>query len=149
MSLKSVQESKAVYVGTIACDQLLSAIVVKMILNDMHWCQLAPKTKWQTNITRLCWLWKKMIIESLYRINVISSFSFMIWPIKAEWRIYASVTDHHGSGNGLLPGRCQVIIWTNVMIILIWPLGTNFSEILIELKPFSMKKMHLKMLFAK
>ena len=28
---------------------------------------------------------------------------------------------------------------------LIGPLGTNFSEILIEIRPFSCKKMHLKM----
>ena len=50
-----------------------------------------------------------------------------------------------GSDNGLSPGRRQAIIWTNVGILLIGPLGTNFSEILIEIKTFSFKKMHLKM----
>ena len=50
-----------------------------------------------------------------------------------------------GSDNGLLPGRCQAIIWTNVGILSIGPLGTNFSEILIEIQTFSFKKMHLKM----
>ena len=35
-----------------------------------------------------------------------------------------------GSDNGLLPGRRQVIIWTNAVILLIVPLGTNFNEIL-------------------
>ena len=34
-----------------------------------------------------------------------------------------------GSDNGLSPGRRQAIIWTNAGILLIWPLGTNFSEI--------------------
>ena len=34
-----------------------------------------------------------------------------------------------GSDNGLSPGRCQVIIWTNAEILLIGPLGTNFNEI--------------------
>ena len=35
-----------------------------------------------------------------------------------------------GSDNGLSPGRPQAIIWTNAGILLIGPLGTNFSEIL-------------------
>ena len=45
-----------------------------------------------------------------------------------------------GSENGLLPGRRQAIILTNAGILLIWPLGTNFSEILIEINTFSLKK---------
>ena len=50
-----------------------------------------------------------------------------------------------GSDNGLSPGRRQAIIWTNAGILLIGPLGTNFSENLIEIHIFSCKKMHLKM----
>ena len=50
-----------------------------------------------------------------------------------------------GSDNGLSPGRCQAIIWTNVGILLIRTLETNFSEILSEIHTFSFKKMHLKM----
>ena len=50
-----------------------------------------------------------------------------------------------GSDNGLSPGRRQAIIWTNAGILLIGPLGTNFSEIVIEIRSFSFKKMHLKM----
>ena len=50
-----------------------------------------------------------------------------------------------GSDNGLSPGRCQAIIWTSAGILLIGPLGTNFSEILIEIYTFSFKKIHLKM----
>ena len=49
-----------------------------------------------------------------------------------------------GSYNGLAPGQRQAIIWTNAGILLIGPLGTNFSEILIEIYIFSFKKMHLK-----
>ena len=51
-----------------------------------------------------------------------------------------------GSDNGLSPGRCQAIIWTNAGILLIGPLGTNtnFSEILIEILTIWFKKMHLK-----
>ena len=51
--------------------------------------------------------------------------------------------------NGLSPGRRQANIWTNAGILLIGPLGTNFSEILIEIHIFSFRKMHLKMSSAK
>ena len=54
-----------------------------------------------------------------------------------------------GSYNGLSPGRRQAIIWSNAGILLIGPLGTNFSEILIGIQTFSFKKMHLKMSSAK
>ena len=50
-----------------------------------------------------------------------------------------------GSDNGLSPVRRQAITWTNVEILLIGPLGTNFSEMLIEIHTFSLKKIHLKM----
>ena len=48
------------------------------------------------------------------------------------------------SDNGLSSGQCQAIIWTNAGILLIGPLGTNFSEILIEILTFLLKKMSLK-----
>ena len=54
-----------------------------------------------------------------------------------------------GSDNGLSPGRRQPIIWTSAGILLIGPLGTNFSEILIGIQTFLFKKMHLKMSSAK
>ena len=54
-----------------------------------------------------------------------------------------------GSGNGLSPECRQAIIWTNVGILLIGPLGTNFSEILIEIQTFSLKNIRLKMSSAK
>ena len=54
-----------------------------------------------------------------------------------------------GSDNGLSPGRHQTIIWTNVGILLIGLLGTNFSEILITVHTFSWKKILLKISSAK
>ena len=54
-----------------------------------------------------------------------------------------------GSDNGLSPDRRQAIIRTNAGILLIGPLGINFSEILIEILTFSFKKMHLKVSSAK
>ena len=86
--------------------------------------------------------------------------------MKVFWNSYESVPEqltHWGhvthicvgkltiiySDNVFSPGRHQAIIWTNAAILLIWPLRTNFSEILIEIRAFSFKKMQLKMLSGK
>ena len=53
------------------------------------------------------------------------------------------------SDNGLSPGRRHAIIWSNAGILLIGPLGTNFSDILIKIHTFSFKKMCLKVSSAK
>ena len=50
-----------------------------------------------------------------------------------------------GSDNGLSPGRRQAIILTNAGIFSIGPLGTNFSEILIEIYTVLFTKMYFKM----
>ena len=50
-----------------------------------------------------------------------------------------------GWDNGLSPGRHQAIISTIAGILSVDPLGTKFSEILIEIHKFSFKKMHFKM----
>ena len=54
-----------------------------------------------------------------------------------------------GSDNGLSPGWRQAIIWTHAGILLIGPVGTNFSEILIEIYTSSFKKIRLKISSAK
>ena len=43
----------------------------------------------------------------------------------------------------------EAIIWTNAVSLSIWPLRTNFSQIVFEIQIVSFKKMHLKMLFGK
>ena len=53
------------------------------------------------------------------------------------------------SDNGLSPERRQAIIWIKAGILLIGPLGINFSEILIEINTVLFNKMHLKMVSAK
>ena len=61
---------------------------------------------------------------------------------------YASKLTIIGSDNGLSPGRRQAIIaiiWTNAGILSIWHWGTNFSDILITIHIFSVKKTHWKM----
>ena len=50
-----------------------------------------------------------------------------------------------GSDNSLLPNEQQAIIWTKGGILLIGPLETNFSEILLAIFIHSFKKMHLKL----
>ena len=50
-----------------------------------------------------------------------------------------------GSDNGLSPGRYQAIIRTNAGILLIEPLGANFSEILMVIHAFSFTKLYLKL----
>ena len=54
-----------------------------------------------------------------------------------------------GSDNGLSPDRRQALIWTNAGILLVGPLGTNFSEILIKILILSFKKLRLKVSSAK
>ena len=51
--------------------------------------------------------------------------------------------------NDLSPERRQAIIGTNAGILLTGRLGTNFSEILIEIHTSSLKKIRLKMSSAK
>ena len=71
------------------------------------------------------------------------------WCLLTHWgrvtHICVSELTIIGSDNGLAPGRRQSIIWNYAGLLLIEPLGTNFSEILIEIHIFSFKNIHLKM----
>ena len=77
----------------------------------------------------------------------------MTWHVLTHWgrmtHICVGKLTIIGSDNGLSPERRQAIIWTNAEILLIGPLGTTFSEILIEIQTFSLKKIRLKMSSAK
>ena len=74
-------------------------------------------------------------------------------PVLTHWgrvtHICVSKQTIIGSDNGLSPGRRQAIIWTNAGILLIGSLGTNFSEVLIEIRILSFKKMGLNVSSAK
>ena len=64
-------------------------------------------------------------------------------------RIYASeIWVSSDSGIGLSPVRRQAITWTNADLLSIGPLGTNFSEISVDIQTFSLNKIHLKMASA-
>ena len=80
----------------------------------------------------------------------VSKLSIQIQSLLTHWDW---VTHTHfgnltitGSDNGLWPHQHQAIIWTKAGILITWPLGEKFSEILIEIHTFSYKLMHLKML---
>ena len=62
---------------------------------------------------------------------------------------YKVISNIIGSDDGLSSGRRQAIIRTNAGILLIGPLGTNSSEILIGIQSFSSNKIRLKMSSAK
>ena len=102
---------------------------------------------------------KMVIIFQMKFCNPFSSITkSYILIINSQWSLSRSLTHWGrvthicvsnltiiGSDNGLSPGRRQAVIWTSAGILLIGPLGTNFSEILIGIETFSLKKMHLKM----
>ena len=56
---------------------------------------------------------------------------------------------HHWLDHGSSTPWRQAIIWSSAEILLTGPLGTNFSEMSIEIHIFSLKKFHLKMPTAK
>ena len=85
--------------------------------------------------------------HTLYSIHI--ALITLIDKLLTHWGLVTHIcigtNTNIGSDNGLSPGRRQAIIWTNARLLLIEPLGTNFSEILIKIHTFSFKKMHLKM----
>ena len=106
-----------------------------------HWISISL---YSTEITRYCsWFW----------VNSVPAWIPMMHSLYPHWgrvtHICVSKLPTIGSHNGLSPGQRQAIIWTNAGILLIGPLWTNFSEILIEIPIFSFKKMRLKESSAK
>ena len=116
----------------------------------ISWCLRAP-----SHYRNQCWL---VITDVLWHSPEID-FTWCVHSLNPHYVFGESILTHWGrvthicvveltiigSDNGLSPGRRRAIIWTNTGILSIGPLGTNFSEILIEIYTFSFKKMHLKM----
>ena len=68
----------------------------------------------------------------------ISVHAPMCQLIKAEWCIYTSENQAIiGSDNGSSTIWCQAIIWAEAGLLLIATMGTNFSEIWIQIQQFS------------
>ena len=93
---------------------------------------------------------QKAVIEAIKYRQISREFHLRVWTVNLNYfgrvtPICVSKFTIIGSDNGLSPIRRQAIIWTNAGILLIRTLGTNFSEILIQIRTFSNKKMYLKM----
>ena len=111
-------------------------------IQDIHIGELSQEMP-QPSITKMCLKITCLRIHS----NFPGANELIHWgPVTHICVSKLSIT---GSDNGLSPDRRQAIIWTNVGILLIGPLGTNFSEILIEIQIFLYKKTTLKMSSAK
>ena len=83
-------------------------------------------------ITRQCLTYLLLAPNSSYLLE----YTVHVGELTHWWRVTHICVNKLtiiGSDNGLSPGRRQVIIWTNAEILLIGPLGTNFSEISIEI----------------
>ena len=99
---------------------------IKYLDACLHWCRVVH--------------YSILLLMSWYQSGILKL-------IEAEWRIYASVNfiTIINSDNGLSPCGCHAMIWTNAVILLIGPLGTNFNGILFEIHIISFMKIHLKM----
>ena len=103
-------------------DQLINSIS-QTIFSVMHWDPQVSCSAGNIYATVVCFVWP--ICRSCV------SVCLTHWGRVTHICVINSIII--GSDNGLSPGRRQAIIWTNTGILLIGPLGTNFSEILIEI----------------
>ena len=132
-------------------------VKVKYILLWIAWNKITRKRVNCRGAFYLTWIYLNPSVESVvWNCGSIPNFSCVIpnaSMLLTHWSRVAHicVSKHTiiGSDNGLAPGRRQTIICTNDGILLIEPLGTNFSAILIGIQTFSFNKMHLKMSSAK
>ena len=92
------------------------------------------------------WVWKYHLPNGGHFIS--ASMCLYTAYVLTHWgrltHICVSKLTTIGLDNGLSLDQCQTIIWTNVGILLIGTIGTNFSKILSEVHTFSFTKMHLK-----
>ena len=81
------------------------------------------------------------------KVGIMTTLSFQCDLTHWGWVMHICVSKitNIGSDNGSSAGGHQAIIWANVGILLIWPSGTNVSEIFITVFISSFKKMLLKM----
>ena len=94
------------------------------------------------NLVKSCLPWK-WVFRRRHLGRRVTAVTCLRWPTVSKLRCI-------GSDNGLSPGRRWAIIWPSAEILLIGPLGINYSEISIASNTFSSHlKMHLKMSSAK
>ena len=71
--------------------------------------------------------WRSICNHNIMVIIILPKATAIIWKANANKGAVAI-------------GIPQTIIWTNAGILLIWPLGTNFSKILMEIQTIPLKK---------
>ena len=91
------------------------------------------------------------LVDYMRNANEIHKYgiAFMLTHRGRATHICVSNLTINASDNGLTPGRRQANIWTSAGILLIGPLGKNFSEALVEIIIFSFKKIRLRVSSAK
>ena len=105
-----------------------------------------PKGKWQLRAVMVKrWIGHELTWVWIVLVRVLLGLTHWGWVT----HICVSRLTITGSDSGLSPGRRQAIILTNAGILLIGPLGTNFSENLIAILIFSFTKMWLTVSSAK
>ena len=121
--------------------------VVLQATTCLMWTFQYNDTVWsvQTPIMKVKWFYEHVI--SVVGIPLLGLMIFILnrGPTLSHWglvmHIYISNLTIIGSNNGLSPGWPQAIIWNSAGILLIGPLGTNSSEIFIQIYIFSFKNM--------
>ena len=96
-------------------------------------------TRWQVSSywSREKWsLYNRVWLHRVHIYDISTYWSLELTHWGRVTHICASQVTIVGSDNGLSPDRRQAIIWTNAEILLIEPLGTTLSDILIEVDTF-------------
>ena len=130
---------------TVCRDTCHSLYATAYGLNSTKWYAMLFMANW----TKYLYMIFTFVLVPLNLLFAKTSSQSILGIILTHWsrvtHIFIGNLSIIGSDNGLSPGRRQAITWTNVGILLMGPLGTNFSEMLIEIHTFSFKKIHLKM----
>ena len=112
---------------------------VQQLVYTANKCQRQSSALWKLFVRGI----HRSPVDSPTRVNN-ADYVSITWHELTHWgrvtHLCVSKLTSIASDNGLSPDRRQAIIWTNAGILLIGPLGTNFSEILIGIQTFSLKK---------
>ena len=135
VSWQSLSKSIPIILWQGFCGQFM---ILRALEQSDQWHLLMGKT-WGRDVfiigmTIMKWMWYIICtrktsghpcLENISMTHVYSFVSLTNWSRVTN--ICVSRLTIIGSDNGLSPGRRQAIIWTNDGILLIGPLGTNFS----------------------
>ena len=98
------------------------------------------------------WIIKKVMVfkKLLQHLATRGTYSPGDWRCDEAWREQTLVYPSVMCQQRLIYCTWELnVMWTDYGILLIRPLGTNLSDIIVKIHAFSFKKMHLKMLSGK